>query len=45
MGCGKSSLGKKLSKVTGYEFVDMDSVIEQREGAAISEIFHYAGEE
>ncbi|MBR2331452.1 MAG: shikimate kinase, partial [Alistipes sp.] len=32
MGCGKSSLGKKLSKVTGYEFVDMDSVIEQREG-------------
>lgn len=45
MGCGKSSLGKKLSKATGFEFVDMDSVIEQREGATVSDIFHYAGEE
>ena len=45
MGCGKSTLGKKLSKATNYEFVDMDSLIEQREGAAVSEIFHYAGEE
>ena len=45
MGCGKSTLGKKLSKATDYEFVDMDSLIEQREGAAVSEIFHYAGEE
>ncbi len=45
MGCGKSSLGRKLAKRADYEFVDMDSVIEQREGAAVADIFHYAGEE
>lgn len=45
MGCGKSSLGKKLAKRADYEFVDMDSIIEQREGAPIADIFHYAGEE
>lgn len=45
MGCGKSSLGKKLAKRADFEFVDMDSIIEQREGAPIADIFHYAGEE
>lgn len=45
MGCGKSSLGRKLAKVGGMEFMDMDSIIEQREGASISDIFHYQGEE
>ena len=45
MGCGKSSLGRKLAKVANMEFMDMDSIIEQREGASISDIFHYQGEE
>ncbi len=45
MGCGKSSLGRKLAKAGGLEFMDMDSIIEQREGASISDIFHYQGEE
>lgn len=45
MGCGKSTLGKKLAKRANCEFVDMDSLIEQREGATIADIFHYAGEE
>lgn len=45
MGCGKSTLGRKMAQRMGYEFVDMDSVIESREGAAISDIFHFAGEE
>ena len=45
MGCGKSSLGRKLAKASGMEFMDMDSIIEQREGASISDIFHYQGEE
>ena len=45
MGCGKSSLGRKLAKAGGMEFMDMDSIIEQREGALISDIFHYQGEE
>lgn len=45
MGCGKSSLGRKIAKVAGVEFYDMDSMIEQREGATISDIFHFAGEQ
>lgn len=45
MGCGKSSLGRKIAKAGGMQFVDMDSIIEEREGAAISDIFHYEGEE
>lgn len=45
MGCGKSSLGRKLAKVANMEFMDMDSIIEQREGALISDIFYYQGEE
>ena len=45
MGCGKSTLGKKLAKRANFEFVDMDSLIEQREGAPVADIFHYAGEE
>ena len=45
MGCGKSSLGRKLAKMTGMRFVDMDGEIEQREGASVSDIFQYEGEE
>lgn len=45
MGCGKSSLGRKIAKAGGMQFVDMDSIIEEREGAAISDIFRYEGEE
>ena len=45
MGCGKSSLGRKLAKAADMEFMDMDSIIEQREGASISDIFYYQGEE
>lgn len=45
MGCGKSSLGRKLAKATGFRFVDMDGEIEQREGASVSDIFRYEGEE
>lgn len=44
MGCGKSSLGRKIAKATGFRFVDMDTEIEQREGASVSDIFYYEGE-
>ena len=44
MGCGKSSLGRKIAKRGGMRFVDMDSMIEEREGASVSDIFHYQGE-
>ncbi|MBP3290596.1 MAG: shikimate kinase [Alistipes sp.] len=45
MGCGKSTLGRKIAKATAYRFVDMDSMIEKREGASVADIFHYEGEE
>lgn len=45
MGCGKSSLGRRLARRAGMRFVDMDSEIEQREGASISDIFRFEGEE
>ena len=45
MGCGKSSLGRKIAKSANMRFVDMDSLIEQKEGASVGDIFAYAGEE
>lgn len=44
MGCGKSSLGRKIAKACDVPFYDMDSMIEEREGASVSDIFHFAGE-
>ncbi len=45
MGCGKSSLGRKIAKRANVKFADMDSMIEEREGASVSDIFYYQGEE
>ncbi|MFI5218490.1 MAG: shikimate kinase [Bacteroidia bacterium] len=39
MGCGKSTVGKKLAKKLGYLFVDLDEAIEQQNGKSISKIF------
>ena len=44
MGCGKSAAGRKLSKLTGYDFIDTDTVIEARAGMSISELFEKKGE-
>lgn len=44
MGCGKSSLGRKLAHRLGVGFVDTDAEIERREGAPIADIFRYEGE-
>ncbi|MBR5877464.1 MAG: shikimate kinase, partial [Alistipes sp.] len=35
----------KIAKAANMQFVDMDSMIEQKEGASVSDIFAYAGEE
>lgn len=44
MGCGKSTVGKELSKATGMPLLDMDSVIEEQCGKSIPEIFRTEGE-
>ena len=44
MGCGKTTLGKKVAKSLGVQFVDTDRYIEHEEGMKISEIFEKKGE-
>ena len=44
MGCGKSTIGKQLARLTGYTFVDMDAYIEQKAGMSIPQIFDTFGE-
>ena len=44
MGCGKSSVGRELSRLLCCPFVDLDSVIEERAGRSIPEIFASDGE-
>ena len=45
MGCGKSSVGRRLSELLCCPFMDLDQVIEEREGRTIPEIFASEGEE
>jgi len=44
MGVGKSVVGKQLSKIIGYSFVDLDAYIEKRERKSIADIFKTKGE-
>lgn len=44
MGCGKSTLGRRLSKHTGLQFIDMDHYIEERNCKTIPQIFAEEGE-
>ena len=45
MGCGKSSVGRKLAGALGYEFSDTDAMIEEAYGKTISKMFEEDGEE
>lgn len=45
MGCGKSTLGRALHRLTGWQFVDLDAAIEERHHATVSQIFAAHGEE
>jgi len=44
MGCGKSTIGKKLQEEIGLDFADTDSYIEEEEGMSIADIFKEKGE-
>lgn len=44
MGCGKSTLGKKLARHAGLQFVDMDHYIEKRNCKTVPQIFAEEGE-
>jgi shikimate kinase len=44
MATGKTTIGKLLADQLGYEFVDTDTLIAERSGQSIAEIFREKGE-
>jgi shikimate kinase len=45
MGCGKSTVGRRLASATGHRFVDTDELIVKDQGKNIPAIFAECGEE
>jgi shikimate kinase len=45
MGCGKTTVGRKLQNMLGYPLVDTDHLIEEKAGMTITEIFARRGEQ
>lgn len=45
MGCGKTTLARRIARRLGVEAADTDALVEQREGASVADLFHYVGEE
>jgi shikimate kinase len=44
MGAGKTTVGKRLSKSIGWQFVDLDQYIESATGVSVATIFEIEGE-
>lgn len=44
MGCGKTTMGKKIAKKSGLPFIDLDQQIVEHTGMAISDYFALHGE-
>ncbi len=45
MGCGKTTWSKKLAAHLGYEFIDLDHVLQDKVGMTIAEYFAQHGED
>ncbi|HEY0245584.1 MAG TPA: shikimate kinase [Mucilaginibacter sp.] len=45
MGCGKTTWSHKLATHLGYEFIDLDQVLEAQAGMSIAEYFSSFGED
>lgn len=45
MGCGKTTVGKQLAKITSMEYIDIDQYIEKQQNTTIREIFEKYGED
>ena len=45
MGCGKSTVGRKVARYANLRFIDTDSLVEQREGATVADVITFQGEE
>ncbi|MBR1737051.1 MAG: type II 3-dehydroquinate dehydratase [Firmicutes bacterium] len=45
MGCGKTSVGKKIAEIMGIDFIDTDEKIVMETGMSINDIFRKYGED
>jgi len=45
MGSGKTTIGKEVARHLGFEYLDIDEIIEQLTGKSIAEIFQQDGEQ
>jgi len=45
MGCGKTTWSRKLAAHLGYDFIDLDQLLEEQAGMTITEYFASYGEE
>lgn len=45
MGCGKTYWGKKWADASGFDFIDIDEIVEQEQEKTIAEIFAEDGED
>jgi shikimate kinase len=44
MGAGKTTVGEALARLLGWEFADMDRLVERRAGVTVAEVFRERGE-